>query len=119
MSEFKLGDRAIYRGRTYSFPGDVSAVTTDGQVVLSALGDLATGHYARMKHIFAPNQLEYYNSEPWVPTHLHVKSGGLYRVLHIGRTEWDAVEAVIYQSHKGDVWVRPRAQFEDGRFQKL
>lgn len=55
---------------------------------------------------------------PFVPTHRHRK-GGEYRVL--GRAVWepDRTEAVIYDDAEGNVWVRPAAEFDDGRFTPL
>lgn len=67
MSDFKLGQPVIYRGKTYSFPGHVCAVTDDGQIVVRAIGT-REGFYAGMKHIFGPSQLE-----PWFP---HSFEGG-------------------------------------------
>lgn len=74
-------------------------------------------------------------------THCHVKSGHLVRVLGIGkmqaekwktptirpdeegRNQWthvsiDMREVVIYE-HDGNLWARPREEFEDGRFAAL
>ena len=60
---------------------------------------------------------------PWrkdyQPTHRHVKTGGLYRELHRGFLEKDLTPVVIYQSSDGRVWVRPEAEFDDGRFEKF
>lgn len=53
---FHIGDAVIYEGRTYTFPGEVCAVTDDGQIVVRAYGD-ANGYYAGMKHIYGPAQL--------------------------------------------------------------
>ena len=48
---------------------------------------------------------------------LHVKSGGVYRVLEIGKMENDLTSVVVYKSEdNGQVWVRPLAEFADGRF---
>ena len=55
---------------------------------------------------------------PFRPTHRHAK-GGLYRVIGEGIWEADRTEAVIYQDSDGTIWVRPRAEFEDGRFSKV
>ena len=51
---------------------------------------------------------------------LHVKSGGTYEVVAVGRIEADLSPVVIYRSDKdGTVWVRPIDEFEDGRFKCL
>ncbi len=55
----------------------------------------------------------------WRPTHLHLKSGGLYRVLREGRIEKDLTPAVVYESEAGDVWIRPSSEFYDGRFRPV
>lgn len=54
----------------------------------------------------------------FVPTHRHRK-GGLYRVVARGRLERDLAPVVIYASPEGLVWVRPAAEFDDGRFAPL
>ena len=55
---------------------------------------------------------------PFRPTHRHAK-GGLYRVLGEGIWETDRTIAVIYQDADGTVWMRPKAEFDDGRFSKI
>ena len=55
---------------------------------------------------------------PWAPTHRHRK-GGHYRVLSHGILEKDRSDVVIYDDAKGQVWVRPVAEFYDGRFEAL
>ncbi|GFE51554.1 hypothetical protein So717_33070 [Roseobacter cerasinus] len=54
----------------------------------------------------------------WAPTHRHRK-GGLYRVLAHGVLEADRSDAVIYDDAEGVIWIRARAEFEDGRFTPL
>ena len=54
----------------------------------------------------------------WQPTHRHRK-GGEYRVVRRGRLEWNLEPAVIYESKDGTTWIRPEAEFEDGRFTLL
>lgn len=54
----------------------------------------------------------------WQPTHRHRK-GGLYRVLMRGTREADLAPVVIYDDAEGRVWVRPAAEFDDGRFTAL
>jgi len=58
-NRFQVGDFAIYKGKTYSYPGEVVALTTSGQVVVKAFGDMS-GNYAGMLHIYGPGQLEPY-----------------------------------------------------------
>lgn len=54
--KFRVGDNVVYQGKTYRFPGEVCAVTDDGQIVVRAFG-APNGDYAGMKHIFGPSQL--------------------------------------------------------------
>ena len=60
----------------------------------------------------------------------HVKSGGEYEVVGIGRLqvngELDMTECVVYKSLEGSgdfpsgsIWVRPVQDFLDGRFMKI
>ena len=51
----------------------------------------------------------------WAPTHRHRK-GGLYRRLGEAVLEADHSPVVIYDDIEGQVWVRDKAGFEDGRF---
>lgn len=53
---------------------------------------------------------------PWTPTHVHLTSGGLYRVLRRGKIEATLDDVVIYDNIKEETWVRPAAEFDDGRF---
>lgn len=54
------------------------------------------------------------------PTHRHVKSGRLYRELRRGVLEADMTPVVIYDDAEGRTcWVRPAAEFDDGRFVRL
>jgi hypothetical protein len=56
--------------------------------------------------------------EDWQPTHRHRK-GGLYRLILEGLCEADHCPVVVYEDADGQVWVRPKAEFEDGRFHLL
>ena len=48
------------------------------------------------------------------------RKGGLYRIIARGRLESDLTPVVIYQALAGsEYWVRPTAEFEDGRFEAL
>jgi hypothetical protein len=59
------------------------------------------------------------NNRVWycAPTHRHVKLGGLYEKLHEGLLEGTMQPVTIYRDESGQVWVRPTADFEDGRFE--
>lgn len=57
-------------------------------------------------------------SQPWRATHRHRK-GGEYRVLSYGLLEADRTEAVIYDDEDGQIWVRSKSEFNDGRFVKI
>lgn len=46
----------------------------------------------------------------------HVKSGKVYWIVRIGKIEADLTEAVVYEDSFRNVWVRPYANFMDGRF---
>lgn len=54
----------------------------------------------------------------WTATHRHRK-GGLYRRLGDAVWEPDRSPVVIYDDADGNVWVRPKDSFEDGRFTAL
>lgn len=56
--------------------------------------------------------------EDWQPTHQHRK-GGRYRVILEGLREEDHCPVVVYDDAEGQVWVRPKAEFEDGRFRLI
>jgi hypothetical protein len=47
----------------------------------------------------------------------HVKTGGFYEVIGPGKLEWDLADVIVYRSeHDGSLWIRPKAEFFDGRF---
>jgi hypothetical protein len=47
-------------------------------------------------------------------THVHLKSGGLYRVLHRGQWEKTLEHVVVYEAvFDWRIWVRPSAEFDD------
>lgn len=49
---------------------------------------------------------------------IHIKSGGVYVVECYAKMEADLTDVVVYRETFGSKrWVRPAAEFEDGRFQ--
>ena len=58
------------------------------------------------------------HDDPRSQIYRHATTGGLYVVLHWdARIEGTMDEAVVYMNlANGIVWVRPRAEFSDGRF---
>lgn len=78
------------------------------------------------------------HGQSWQPTHKHVKTGGVYRVVDEAKmqtSDWldgtppereagnlmsvDMREVVIYEAQDGTKWVRPKEEFNDGRFQEI
>lgn len=55
----------------------------------------------------------------------HLKTGGIYRVVGIGKREADCVPCVVYQvafadkDAAGDWWIRTLGEFADGRFEAV
>lgn len=46
----------------------------------------------------------------------HVKTGGIYTLLHVAVTSDTLKPAVVYQNGSGTVFVRLASEFFDGRF---
>lgn len=55
---------------------------------------------------------------PFVATHRHRK-GALYRLLGEVMNTTTLEVMVLYDNEFGTMWVRPKVEFEDGRFQLL
>lgn len=52
-------------------------------------------------------------------TFRHRKTGGYYDVIAVAEMEATLAKVVVYKAHgTGRVWVRPVAEFMDGRFAK-
>lgn len=49
----------------------------------------------------------------------HLKTGGVYEIIRVARIESDLTPAIVYESMRGEVWVRPEAEFMDGRFEQV
>lgn len=113
---FKVGDHVTYTGKTYTFPGIVSAVCHDGQIVVEAHGSEG-GHYRGMKHIYAPSQLRLADTGLKHRVRTKVPEGS-YETLHHKKC-WQPVTLTPEQSrHLSGVFCprckthRPRAEFD-------
>ncbi|QPC91475.1 hypothetical protein [Mesorhizobium sp. INR15] len=60
----------------------------------------------------------------WKPTHRHVKRGSEYAIVgqaqvqcEDGLTDYEI--ATVYRGKDGELWVRRKSEFEDGRFEAL
>lgn len=53
--------------------------------------------------------------------YLHKKTGNVYRLITAAKIEKDLSAAVVYTDHPSNdhVWIRPRLEFFDGRFQEI
>lgn len=62
-----------------------------------------------------------YRKAGWWPTHKHVKTQGLYRLLHdaLDVTENAGRAWVVYQNEHGEVFTQRATRFYDGRFEAL
>jgi hypothetical protein len=92
--------------------------------------DLAEGEEHRPLNDAISAYLSAAQPVPGVPTHKHLKSGHLVRVIGNARMQsasWideakpapvDCREVVIYE-HDGNLWARPIEEFNDGRFEIL
>lgn len=49
--------------------------------------------------------------------YLHLKTGGMYELLHIAVTSDTLLPAVVYQKEDGVIFVRLASEFFDGRFE--
>lgn len=48
---------------------------------------------------------------------IHLKSGGLYRVIGLSKIEANLEDVYIYEAMRNQtLWVRPKAEMKDGRF---
>lgn len=47
------------------------------------------------------------------------KKGNVYTFVGEGRHSESLEELVVYKGNSGDIWVRPKAMFFDGRFTEL
>ena len=50
----------------------------------------------------------------------HVKTGGFYKVVFLANVEATLEPAYVYESLQShDFWIRPQAEMEDGRFERI
>jgi len=61
----------------------------------------------------------------WIPTHRHIKTGGLYQVIGAGKLRTDEplsdnCHMILYRGEDGRLWARSNYEFEDtDRFEPL
>ena len=62
-----------------------------------------------------------WNIEDNCKAYRHVRTGGIYYVIHEGLevTGDEAVPSIVYQSEDGKVFIQAKARFEDGRFEEV
>lgn len=58
-------------------------------------------------------------SDDQASTWRHVKTGGLYRLLRVGKLEACQTPVAVYVGVDALVWVRPCSEFFDGRFEEV
>lgn len=51
----------------------------------------------------------------------HINTGNAYQVIAIGDLESNCQAMVVYRAMFGNhrVWIRPKSEFEDGRFEYI
>ena len=50
----------------------------------------------------------------------HKKTGGFYKVVFLANVEASLEPAYVYESMQShDFWIRPKAEMEDGRFERV
>ena len=62
---------------------------------------------------------ELQSSSITLPAYEHRKTGRLYAKCCEARLENDLTPVIVYRGEDGEYWVRPKSEFEDGRFKEL
>lgn len=110
VCDFQTGRRGMDRCRSCDGTGSVFWVGG------CCYPNTEVGHQeaveALEKHLATVKQ-----TQSWVPTHRHVKTGGWYRVIRNVKREADWSDEVLYENEKGEWITRPVAEFYDGRFE--
>lgn len=47
------------------------------------------------------------------------RKGGIYTLLCLAKDTTNQEDVVVYRDKSDQTWVRPRAEFEDGRFEPM
>lgn len=92
---------------------------TEAMQIASPAGEtIRSAQDEAMEPVPATGQLPVGAGSPiWAPTHQHLKTRGLYRVV-IGHAYIEATmeAAVVYDNAEGMTFIRPSSEFHDGRF---
>lgn len=98
------------------------------------LEDFGHGLISQVEDTIRALSAEPAQGEQWQPSHRHVKRGTEYQLIGTGKMQaekWyeypcerpvnsiDMQEVAIYRGDDGQLWVRPVAEFNDGRFEIL
>lgn len=113
-------------------PVDVAAVRELRKIWY--IRDLTTDDFDKAEAMLSALSAEPAPGEQWQPTHRHVKRGTEYQLIGTGKMQaenWatysdengyenaDMQEVAIYRGDDSKLWVRPIAEFNDGRFVDL
>ena len=97
-------------------------VTVQGRRVVAGDVTITPGFGRRGVPLYAaPPASDAERRDAWQPTHRHVKRGSEYRVVGEALMQSavpvpDDASLVVYVDKQGTLWVRPTAEFNDGRF---
>jgi R67 dihydrofolate reductase len=118
---FEIGDRVRKKGDKGQWHGHIvgtysTDITPDGYAVESVFERNSVQIYPASALIIWDGEL--------LPTYKHKKRGTKYKLIGHAKLQTenplpDMSEVVVYQGDLGDIWVRDKEEFFDGRFELL